>query len=365
LQLLKAERGAEGWPRRSGERTNKKMAHYSNVSLDPEEFAKSYAIAYATNDAVEYTPNDNGGYSNEAIVDEALAAHGGAAAAPPPWKEIIANIGPAQALSLGERYVREAQDRKHRMGDLLEGCFKEYLRKNPGDQEGKDFYHWLDAMPDLERVMMVANADRAGKESAGMMRGSQTGNIKPSMVKAFMKGVAYLDRAGRRSYRVSFNAGTLYAKSGEGETELSTMQMSTVFSGKGFGIWVISKKGNLYVGNHVKGMLHHSSFLAGAKVMCGGEMWARNGKILFLSGKSGHYEPGKENMDWALNVLENCVDNFDAIKVAAWRAGADSPVYLVSPRTFLWSRDWKTWGKFSKDEMARLQGGNFAGFPSG
>ena len=84
------------------------------------------------------------------------------------------------------------------MGDLLEGCFKEYLRKNPGDQEGKDFYHWLDAMPDLERVMMVANADRAGKESAGMMRGSQTGNIKPSMVKAFMKGVAYLDRAGRR-----------------------------------------------------------------------------------------------------------------------------------------------------------------------
>ena len=120
----------------------------------------------------------------------------------------------------------------------------------------------------------------------------------------------------------------------------------------------------MYVGNHVKGMLHHSSFLAGAKVMCGGEIWVRNGKIIFLSGKSGHYEPGKENMNWALNFLETCVDGFDEIKVAAWRGGTQSPLYLVSPRTFLWSTDWSAWGKMSKDEMMRLQAGNFASFPS-
>jgi hypothetical protein len=343
------------------------MAHYSNVSLDPEEFAKSYAVPYASSDGAGagggYAPYDDGGYSN-APIEVALAAHAGAAPEPPPWREIIANLASVAPLPLGKGYVREAQDPKHRMGDLLEGCFKEYVVKHPEDMEGKNFYKWLDEMPDLQRVMLVANADKAGTTSAGIMRGTQAGNIKPSMVKAFMKGVAYLDRAGRRSYRVHFVGGTAFSASGESVTELDTSQMSTVFSGRGFGIWVMSKKGNLYVGNHVKGMLHHSSFLAGGKVMCGGEVWARNGKIIFLSGKSGHYQPGKENLDWALNVLENCVDNFDAITVAAWRAGTESPVYLVSPRSFLWSRDWKTWGNLSKDEMARLQAGNFASFPS-
>ncbi len=339
------------------------MAHYSNVSLDPEQFARSYAVPYASSDGGGYAPYDDGGYSN-APIEVALAAHADAAPEPPPWREIIANIAQVAPLPLGKGYMREAQDPKHRMGDLLEGCFKEYELQHPEDPNGNNFYQWLDAMPDLQRVMLVANADRAGKGSAGIMRGTQAGNIKPSMVKAFMQGVAYMDRAGRRSYRVHFVAGHGFCESGESVTLLDTSQMSTVFSGNGFGIWVMSKKGNLYVGNHVKGMLHHSSFLAGAKVMCGGELWARNGKILFLSGKSGHYQPGKENLDWALNVLEKCVDNFDAIKVAAWRAGSESPVYLVSPRKFLWSRDWNTWGKLSRDEMARLQAGNFASFPS-
>lgn len=55
---------------------------------------------------------------------------------------------------------------------------------------------------------------------------------------------------------------------------LSTAEMSTVFSGKGIGIWVMSEKGKLYVGNHVKGMIHHSSFLAGANVIGDGRQAA-------------------------------------------------------------------------------------------
>jgi hypothetical protein len=302
---------------------------------------------------------------NEEDLDEALAAHAGAAPDSPEWKQIIADLRSPASLPLGARYAREAQDPKHRMGDLLEGCFKVYEQKHPGDPDGHGFYHWLDAMPDMERVMLVSNAESAGKNSAVMMRGSSKGNIQPSMVKAFMRGVAYLDKSGRKSYRVFFKAGTAYTRNGEAETELSTQQMSTVFSGKGFGIWVMSKKGKLYVGNHVKGMVHHSSFLAGAEVMCGGEMWARNGKIQFLSAKSGHYRPRKENMNWALSVLETCVDNYDDIKVMAWSDGRDTRVHLLDPRTFLWSNRWEPWGNIDNDEMARIQAGNFTGFPSG
>ena len=334
------------------------MAGGLDGSMDPESFATAYAEA-----SPGYTQYDNGGYSNEPI-ELALSTH--AEAAPPPatdWNEVIRNLGAVQPLALSGAYLLEAQDKKHRMGDLLAGCFEEYKKKRPGDPTGANFYQWLDAMPDFERVVMVSNADRAGAASATVMRGKPSGNVKPSMVKAFMTGVAYLDKAGRKSYLVTFKAGVAYSIDGDTETELDTAQMSTVFSGKGFGIWVMSKKGKLYVGNHVKGMLHHSSFLAGAEVICGGEMMARGGKILFLSGKSGHYQPRRENVNCALNLFEVSVNNFDDIKVAAWKDGIESPVYLVAPRTFLFSSSWQTWGKFSRDEMTRLRAGNFAGFP--
>jgi hypothetical protein len=226
------------------------------------------------------------------------------------------------------------------MGDLLEHCFKVYERQNPGDKEGKHLYHWLDAMPDLDRVIMVA--------SSPLVRNTaKEENVKPSMVKAFMKGVAYLDKAGRKSHKLFFTGGTAITK-----------------TGKGFGIRVMSEKGKLYVGNHVKGMIHHSSFLAGASVMCGGEMRARMGKIEFLSAKSGHYSPSSEHMVWALTVLETCVSNFDDIKVMAWRSGTQTPLRLISPRTLIFDpNEYETWQKISPDEMARLRPGNFASFP--
>jgi hypothetical protein len=126
----------------------------------------------------------------------------------------------------------------------------------------------------------------------------------------------------------------------------------------------MSESGKLYVGKHVKGMIHHSSFLAGADVMCGGEMWARNGKIELLTAKSGHYNPGIEHLVWALKVLETCVDNFDAIKVMAWSTRTDK-LLLVAPRTILWDTSglYTAWGPITPDEGARLRAGNFASFP--
>jgi len=334
------------------------MADYADAaSLDPEQFVAKYSDGY-----VDGASDDD----DEDDVEEALAAHAGPVdSGSADWKQIITSMNAPSKLKLSGAYLREAQDQKHRMGDLLEGCFSVYKQKNPGDPTGANFYTWLDAMPDYDRVLMVSNVPSSGGHSAALMRGG-TGdrNIKPSMVKAFMKGVAYLDKAGRKSYRVTFKAGTAFMKEKDADVELSTAEMSTVFSGKGFGIWVISDKGKLYVGNHIKGMVHHSSFLAGAEVMCGGEMWARNGKILFLSAKSGHYHPGRDNMDWALRVFETCVSNFDEIKVLMWKK-SDRKLCMVSPMTFFSSYDWDVWGAISKYEMPRLKAGNFASFPTG
>ena len=103
-------------------------------------------------------------------------------------------------------------------------------------------------MPDLQRVMLVANADKASQESAILMRGSQAGNIKPSMVKAFMQGVAYLDRAGRRSYKVLIKAGTLY--SNKGGVENSTHNRADVDGLLGQGL---RNLGDQQEGKHVCG----------------------------------------------------------------------------------------------------------------
>jgi hypothetical protein len=299
-------------------------------------------------------------------VEDEMDALAGAAPGSPDWKRLIASFARPAARELGPAYKREAQDPKHRMGDLLEECFKVYSVKHPEDPTGVRFYRWLDGMGDWDRVMLVSGH--------GLMRDTgKDAYVKPSMVKAFMKGVAYLDKSARKSHRVFFNGGTAFFKGGEAGTgalggtvmvPLSTAEMSTVFSGKGFGIWVISEKGKLYVGNHVKGMVHHSSFLAGADVMCGGEMWARNGKIVFLTAKSGHYNPGIEHLSWALRVFETCIDNFDDIKVMAWNSYSNK-LLLVAPRTSLWSANLYTaWGPISGNEMARLRVGNFASFPT-
>jgi hypothetical protein len=69
-----------------------------------------------------------------------------------------------------------------------------------------------------------------------------------------------------------------------------TSQNSTLFSGQGFAIWVMSPQGVFYTGDHKESEFHHSSFLAGRRVAAAGE-WAVNkgGQLVFVNHKTGHY----------------------------------------------------------------------------
>jgi hypothetical protein len=149
--------------------------------------------------------------------------------------------------------------------------------------------------------------------------------------------------------------------------ELSTEWKRTWFSGGGFAIWVMNKRGRMFVGNHVSGEFHHSSFLSGADVMCGGEIQAIKGKIKLLSGKSGHYKPSIEHLIWALEVLKTCVDNFDQIKILVWKKIAytsqgglaleKGQPCLISPRTLMAKPIlWNSWGDLTEEEKSWLKG---------
>lgn len=246
-------------------------------------------------------------------------------------------------LSLAATYQREKEDKKHRMGDLL--ALSHSIYKNikhayrSGNQPTGDihpavksimpdlmananrmkFYDWLDAIPELPRIMMIAH------HPLMRIRHNLQGNLAPSMVVAFLRGVAYLDAQARQKYALTIQG--IIMQNG---VPFTTENMSTVHSGKGYAIWVAG--GNpvtFYAGNHVKGQFHHSSFLAGEPVVCGGEMVARAGKILLMTGKTGHYQAQTVHFARAMRLLQGHGVDPASIKVQlwnSWSSGIEPPI---------------------------------------
>ena len=356
------------------------MADYADLRLDPvgynaavsayEDPADMYG-AGAEDDDEEEIEEEMSGFAAGFVAHRTKAE----------WEQLVASIPAQPSLSLQGNYSYEKQDSKHRMGDMLAGCVEAY--KNSGSM--LSMYEWLDAMPDWDRLMLIKDITSHGtawmrlngkyaapptdlfkpismkNDVAFKAIAARTspdidkrGNLSPSMVKAFMKGVAYLDQDGRKSYRVKFRGGTAM----QNDKEFTTVDMKTVFSGDGFGIWVMNDKGKMYSGSHVKGMMHHSSFLAGGDVMCGGEVYAANGKIRFLSAKTGHYQASMHNLMWVLNVLRVSVSNFDEINVLAW-SGDNA---MMVPASKLAFSHYDAWGKLTPEQNGWLRGKQFMKF---
>ncbi|WP_138084213.1 hypothetical protein [Phragmitibacter flavus] len=84
----------------------------------------------------------------------------------------------------------------------------------------------------------------------------------------------------------------------------TTQKLSTVFSGDGWGIYVLSPDGELLVSSHARGRFHHSSLIAAAPAAGAGEIKADNGVITEISNKSGHYLPTVIQLVQTLKALE-------------------------------------------------------------
>ncbi|HEY1653206.1 MAG TPA: hypothetical protein VGG09_15075 [Acidimicrobiales bacterium] len=83
-----------------------------------------------------------------------------------------------------------------------------------------------------------------------------------------------------------------------------TEDHSTVVSGKGWAIFVVSPAGVCYSESHVEGEFHHSSFLSGGAVQAAGEWKVEDGKLAKINSKSGHYRPIPEHLLWAVRQLK-------------------------------------------------------------
>jgi len=241
-------------------------------------------------------------------------------------------------LTLAAHYQMEKSDHQHRMGDLLASAFSVYDRlRNPQNYVGSDLsdlghpavngmfnqlqinaqkmtlYKWLDSIPEYPRICMISSHPLM-KHRERVSGKIETGNLLPSMVVAFVKGVKYLDGVGRKRYELDVNGA--FSQNG---TAFSTDTMKTVHSGMGFAIWVCGgPDSKFYAGNHAKGQFHHSSFLAGGDVVCGGEMVARNGQLKLLTAKTGHYQADMDHFVKAIGILTASGIAPDSYRVLVW-----------------------------------------------
>jgi hypothetical protein len=105
---------------------------------------------------------------------------------------------------------------------------------------------------------------------------------------------------------------------GDPPAPVDTGGMTSKAAGKGFGIFVMDKKGRLFVGQHRVGLFHHSSFLAGAGTAAAGEMQIESGTLKMVTAKSGHYMPETKESLQLLERLAEAGVPLGGVEIKVW-----------------------------------------------
>lgn len=72
---------------------------------------------------------------------------------------------------------------------------------------------------------------------------------------------------------------------------------------------MLSTDNVVYIGKHLGGKFHHSSFLGGAPILAAGMIKVVNGLIVEIHGKNGHYQADSDDLKRFLrHIQRNGVD---------------------------------------------------------
>ncbi|XP_062182853.1 IQ domain-containing protein IQM3-like [Phragmites australis] len=181
-----------------------------------------------------------------------------------------------KALKLAFQHWIEAIDPRHRYGHNLHFYYDVWFQS----QAGQPFFYWLDIgegkdidLPECPRAL-----------------------LKKQCIK-------YLGPQEREHYEYIINEGKIIHKQSLEPLDTSRGPKGTKW------IFVMSTIKRLYAGKKERGVLQHSSFLAGGTTIAAGRFTAENGVIKSIWAYSGHYKPSAENLSNFMNFLEeNGVD---------------------------------------------------------
>lgn len=230
---------------------------------------------------------------------------------------------PADYRTIGnnvQNYWLERADRYHRPGYVLSPLYGEWVNAN----RDISFWEYAEGKQPGEHVRMLTPDERL-------------------------------------TYEVYFEGGVFRNCLGE---PASTMTRETHFSGMGWGIFVCSAKGDLFVATHKVGEFHHSTLLAGGSVAAAGEIVIDAGIIKMISSKTGHYRSGGPEMrrmlqlipaiqDTAL-VMVQFVPEVIIFRVGDFRAHGDGATKLWSHEVSAMLPGWCKNGKSETGFFGRL-----------
>ena len=144
------------------------------------------------------------------------------------------------------------------------------------------------------------------------------GNLAPDALKDRL--VEY-DTTPEAQQKTLVNISGTLTRSDSKNTPVDTGESVTFQTGKGWEIFVMSPSGELHMASHKIGKYHHSSLLAGGPTSAAGSIKASGGKIQELNNKSGHYQPGPQQMRQALHRFHSAGVSLD-FNLAILGAGA-------------------------------------------
>lgn len=206
-----------------------------------------------------------------------------------------------QLKHIAEDAQLEAIDVMHRSFTIpgpnkgLVDNWHEEVKKNPNTPP---FFTWLQIAPaykDLEwhagpnnGMIFRDDARLSGMHITGVRHG---------------KGrVVYLNAEQREQRLLTVDNGILR----DNDNHLADTQLKrTQNFGSGTATFVVSPSGKLYIGEHIPGEEYHSTLLSGGSARCAGMIKIDNGKIDWITNKTGHYRTGNAELVAEILRLQN------------------------------------------------------------
>jgi hypothetical protein len=198
-----------------------------------------------------------------------------------------------------------------------------------------------ESVGDVERKLIAIYGKELSVHGKGIDLSPQTGLPKDT--------VKYLAAEERARYRLTVQTGLLYKFDWVKKKVLpyDTSQFNACDAGQGFGIFVMdfdsifsgahdgdaSSEHNPWSGYYGDGnqRFYHSAFLGGGDVLAAGEMKVESGRLVAVTQKSGHYQPGIPQLKLFMSRLKFLGVNTDNVEIA-FGYQPDGPPAVKDPR---------------------------------
>ena len=169
---------------------------------------------------------------------------------------------------------------------------------------------------------------QTGMIERAMHDAGHPGTVNTAWVRAFNRGIRYMNAGERSSYQIEIMNGLLY----QNGIEFDTSKMTTQHSGSGVAVFIQSVNGTFYSSNHLGGRLVSSGPQSDDLYRSAGEWKVERGKIEWVSGQCTFCKPTVAQLVNAISDLtfQNALSQTSATTCAT-NDGADTTIDVSLP----------------------------------